>query len=135
MKGCERKNSIMMKLYAKTIARAALALFLWTFLFGAMPQYLRAQESKGGESSQIVAEVNQQKISKKELNIELKRQLGGQLSQFEDSELHFLRRQMLEKMIERELLLQEAAKQKLTRSEKDVTDFIDAIKNTLHFVS
>jgi parvulin-like peptidyl-prolyl isomerase len=83
------------------------------------------------KDKQIVAEVNGVGITKKQLNAELRGQLREKLDVFKEEERHVLLRTMLEKMVERLLLLQEATEQDLVPGEKKIEEFIGSINSKL----
>lgn len=83
------------------------------------------------EIPEVVAEIGDHKISRDDLNTELKRQLRGQESQLPEEQLHLLRTKMLEKMIERELLFTAAKKASQLPTEKEIEETIAGIKSQL----
>lgn len=74
-------------------------------------------ESASGElarnTPQVVAEVNAKTIRKDELNLLLKERHGDKLKQLSETDLRQLRKQLLTKIIERELLFQAANAQNI----------------------
>jgi peptidyl-prolyl cis-trans isomerase C len=87
-----------------------------------------AQETKGAAEQQVVAEVNQIKISKHQLELELNRQLQQELSYYDQSQRQLLRKKLLSRMVERELLLQAARSAGFTPSEQDLSSFMQSLK-------
>jgi parvulin-like peptidyl-prolyl isomerase len=83
------------------------------------------------DTRQIVAEVNGESISKEQLDAELRSSLREEVDKFKDEEKHVLLRTMLEKMVERLLLLQEARVMKLIPGDAELEKFIVSINAQL----
>jgi peptidyl-prolyl cis-trans isomerase C len=91
------------------------------FLFGiSEPSW--AEHPKN--DSATVAEVNGVKISRARLNRETDFRLQGEQQRFNDHERHELEQHVLDDLINRELLIQAAAREKLLPSEDEFNSFI-----------
>jgi len=88
-----------------------------------------SQENNVELEPQIVAEVNGVKISKKELEQELRSNLKDEVDSFDQDQKHVLLRTMLQKMVERALLLQEA--KTMIPSDEELKLFVSTINANL----
>ncbi|HQH25827.1 MAG TPA: peptidylprolyl isomerase [Oligoflexia bacterium] len=110
---------------------------LFHFLFFILSQYLcaplcsAAEQPESGE--QIVAEVDGSRITKDELEQDLRRQLQNELQYFSETEHHFLRRRVLQRIIDRRLLLAEANANGYAPPDEEVMLHLRALKKS--FVS
>lgn len=108
---------------------------LFSFLFPApalVPLVSHAQETASTtESSQVVAEINQTKITKDQLRENLRQHLRSQLAYFRENDHHILLKQTLDKMVERELLLQAAKKEQLLPSDEELGAFVARLQQDL----
>ncbi len=91
-------------------------------------------------ASQVVAEIkfNKSKTSKinlKEVEKSARKELGAEFESFDEKEKSLLIREMLERMIERNLLLNQAIKNNLLPSKNSVEKFITAIDKKLENAS
>lgn len=83
------------------------------------------------KAAQVVAESTSFKISREDLDNELKRQLGQQLAYLDKERLRVIETKMLEKIIERELLFKESKEKKFTAQETEINEQIAQIKNEI----
>lgn len=83
------------------------------------PTTLYADSAKQTQAL-VVAEVNDTKITKADLDKELSRQLPAALESFEEAQQHAIKKTLLSKMIDRELLIQAAKKAGTTPSKDEV---------------
>jgi len=110
----------------------SLIVFLFFAAICFLPSMLFAKdEATKGNSQQIVAEVNGQKISNQILEEELNRHFAGRLESFSKPQANHLRKQLLQKMIERELLHQAAVKAKKEPSATEVDGYVNNITTNL----
>ena len=107
------------------------SLSLLSLIFLCAVALAHADDPPAEGSTQVVAEVNARKITKQQLMENLRRQLKNQLPYFSEAEQHTLAKEMLDRMIERELLLQAAERQKLVPTEEEAKQFIAKLKGAL----
>lgn len=88
------------------------------------PLHAAALSPKDG----VIAEINDRRITSAELERELSRQLRTHRQVFEGRDLHLVRRRMLERLIERELLYQEAMNRRLAPSEEELKLILADVK-------
>ncbi len=97
-------------------------------LFGSKQQAAFAEDAP---SAQVVAEVNKVKITKEELQKNMRRHLRAQLAYFRESDHHFLLKRVLEKMVQRELILQEALSAGFAPSDEIVSQYVERLTSEL----
>ena len=114
--------------------RALLKLVLPTLLFftAVFPSFSFAEGKKDADKatdkSQIVAEINDNKITRERLDFEFQRRLGPQLVNIDKNQQHVMKKELLERMIERELLVKAAKSKNLVPTEEQVKVELDKIK-------
>lgn len=91
------------------------------------PSTLSAETSKSAPPL-IVAEVNDTRISKADLDRELSRQLPAALESFEEAQQLAIKKTLLSKMIDRELLIQAAKNAGTTPTKEEVEKQTDQVR-------
>lgn len=86
------------------------------------------EQVQGSELEQVVAEVNDVKLTRAAVERELVREFQRELDYFSDSERRRLSSRMIEKLVDRELLLQEARAQKLFPKMDEVNELLASLK-------
>lgn len=89
-----------------------------------------AEGEKSSADLQVVAEVNGTKITKHQLELEVSRQLEQELGYYNQVQQQELRRKVLARMVERELLLQAGRSAGFVPSAEDLADFMDSLKRS-----
>lgn len=82
-------------------------------------------------SAQVVAESSSFKVSRKDLDEELRRQLGEQLSYLDKDRLRIVETKMLDKILERELLFKESKGKKFAALDSEINDEILKIEKEI----
>lgn len=93
------------------------------------PGAAAATADAAADGAQIVAEINKSKITRAELTTELDRQLRGQASLIPEDQRRELRKNLLDKMIDRQLLFDASAAFK--PSDEETEKFVAQIKSQL----
>lgn len=83
------------------------------------------------KAAQIVAESSSFKISRQDLDNELRRQLGEQLSYFDKERIRLVETKMLDKILERELLFKESTSNKFAALDSEINQEIAKIEKEI----
>jgi peptidyl-prolyl cis-trans isomerase C len=120
-----------MSIFKASISSAAiLSLLAVTSVTPVLADTTETKTEKAAEPA-VVAEINTVQITNDQLDQELNRQLRGQAAMLPEDQRHVIKTQLLEKMIERELLLQAAKGSKITPTEEEVSSFVSLLKQRI----
>lgn len=96
------------------------------------PEATKAPEAQAIDKSlQVVAESSSFKITRQDLDEELKRQLGEQLSYLDKDRLRIVEKKMLDKILERELLFKESKGKKFAALDSEINEEILKIEKEI----
>lgn len=116
-------------LACRTLVAMRFLIVLFSAWEGAFtPPNTLAELQDKAQEEQVVAEVNGTRIQLGELESALERQLGPQRFSMPETEMHGLRQRVLERLVDRELLLIVASQKKLTPAEAEVDTFMGDIR-------